>query len=134
MRTIKFRGWDKWNKKMLAPLSGIIWGRALVPTDYVQGLFDGVKHENYAYCYEGEMMDVSNVELMQYTGLHDKHGKEIYEGDILGNEWGKYRLYWDSGAFIAKSEDGFCFHLIALDLTALEVIGNIYENPELLNV
>jgi uncharacterized phage protein (TIGR01671 family) len=77
-----------------------------------------------------------DVELMQFTGLLDKNGKEIYEGDILENmnwrEWNykngeKHRVVvkWTSG----KKFSGFG---IGED-THYEIIGNIYENPELLS-
>lgn len=77
--------------------------------------------------------------LMQYTGLKDKNGKEIYEGDITNNgvvEWCK-SLNWDSGGsnhpgfyFDCKETDELSYH-DGFD-NDTEVIGNIYENPELL--
>ena len=66
---------------------------------------------------------------MQFTGLHDKNGKEIYEGDIIAfrNEKGeitlKGEIYWESRN--AKFSD-------FSPKNQVEVIGNIYENPELL--
>ena len=68
--------------------------------------------------------------LMQYTGLKDKNGKKIYEGDILLHEDFKYRkqkvygvMAWDETAAAFTS-----FY----PLFQFEVIGNIYENPELM--
>lgn len=83
--------------------------------------------------------------LMQFTGLHDKNGKngkEIYEGDVIrGKEttdaYGNGFMYqavviWDDeqGRWIAKEEDDV-WSLYDFDFE--EVIGNIYENPELIN-
>ena len=64
-------------------------------------------------------------EVMQFTGLHDKNGKEIYEGDIV-----QYDLYTDKIVFKHGGFQGE--RLIMTNWAACEVIGNIYENPELL--
>lgn len=74
--------------------------------------------------------------LMQYTGLKDKHGKEIFEGDVLkvnGADVGA--VFYCDGAFeICKDETrGFINRLYAVAPEFVEVIGNIYESPELLN-
>ena len=77
------------------------------------------------------------VELMQYTGLHDKNGKEIYEGDIV-----RYH-YYDKPENSIEDEVIFDFGMFGVEgcainlshvyiVKTLEVIGNIYENPELL--
>ncbi|MBR5202356.1 MAG: hypothetical protein IKW45_03740 [Clostridia bacterium] len=72
--------------------------------------------------------------LMQSTGLKDKNGKLIFEGDILQENWHKYILEWANGAYTIKDikrgtsymfTSGICIH-------KSEVIGNIYENKELL--
>lgn len=133
MREIKFRAWDKKNKKMINDLSGVIWGKPIIPTDWVQGVFDLEIPSNYNYLDgNGEMMMVDDCELMQYTDLKDKNGQKIYEGDIFEGQHenngvvefdertAQFRCnfdshYWD-GAFFRKGK----------------VIGNIYENPELL--
>lgn len=69
--------------------------------------------------------------IMQYTGLKDKNGKEIYEGDIVDTENGIYEVLWYG--------EGACFrfHILGslespLNYDDIKVIGNIYENPELL--
>ena len=71
----------------------------------------------------------------QYTGLKDKHGKDIYEGDILqwpqdkdcykGMYWQKYKVEIPKIFFTWENED-------YSSCSQIEVIGNIYENPELL--
>lgn len=75
----------------------------------------------------------SDVILMQFTGLLDKNGKEIYEGDIVKAdnlickiEWKKY--YW---AASWKDKRGM-IGSPSIDFRNLEIIGNIWENPELL--
>ena len=74
----------------------------------------------------------------QYTGLHDKNGKEIYEGDIiqiLGGEYEQGFYEWNEKVQIKDLiYDGFNLMMTISQIgnKAIEVIGNIYENPELL--
>ena len=80
----------------------------------------------------------------QFTGLHDKTGKEIYEGDILAYKWEdrdgdeivNHVIKWDNGRFlmcpIKSVVRTWNIHLHPYDEES-EVIGNIYENPELIN-
>ena len=80
--------------------------------------------------------------VMQFTGLKDKNGKEIYEGDIIRSKGGviHYIGYLDCEArFIARrtgdDESDFCGITKGwIEAYQKEVIGNIYENPELLEV
>jgi len=84
----------------------------------------------------------------EYTGLHDKNGKEIYEGDILGGIWKEcyiawcekcksFEVFFDTEVFpkycnVCNGDAHWCE--VVEDDGKLEVIGNIYENPELLEV
>lgn len=75
---------------------------------------------------------LNEVELMQYTGLKDKNGVEIYEGDIVrhATDEGVYKIIFEDGGFYVKNLFEYDFQTI--NEYPLEVIGNIYENPELL--
>jgi uncharacterized phage protein (TIGR01671 family) len=82
-----------------------------------------------------DFVDYPGYELMQYTGLTDKNGKEIYEGDIIHLKFGELNanlvVKWDKYMGL-KYHNGGWTSLVHVD-THGEVIGNIFENPELLN-
>ena len=110
MREIKFRVWNKSEKRMLNnPTIHLRTDRDF----YVYGDFKPLEEQ------------IGTYELMQFTGLKDKNGKEIYEGDIV-TSYNKNRcvVEWLDGA------GGFLFEQCDAEIN--EVIGNIYENPELL--
>ena len=112
MRTIKFRAWDAESKKMFSAQD---LSQARIYWDWL-GLKD--------------------VKLMQYTGLKDKNGKEIYEGDIIMSIYGTgHVVYHERKALFGHEVKGsygeFVFIEIYRNIQETEVIGNIYENPEL---
>lgn len=124
-REIKFRAWDKINKKI------IIIQRISFEYNYIT-----------SYNFNISLKDII---LMQYTGLKDKNGKEIYEGDIISTkplfngdrpyftvEWGKNEHNKMTGWMQRNNITG----VGVLDDSLIEqgeVIGNIYENPNLLS-
>ena len=127
-RVIKFRAWDGETKEMFS------WEQI--------GRLDGCTG---SWCYTSN----PNWILMQFTSLHDSKGKEIYEGDIVAFidaedistengydfrelqkigtfEWLDERLGWH----LTNRES---MEMDCIESSEIEIIGNIYENPELLN-
>ena len=126
MREIKYKAWDLKNKKWLN-----LW-QILFSED---GEAKAVKDIN------GERFGLNQVELLECTGLRDKNGKEIYEGDIL-----KIDDIEDDSIFFVSFDDG-CFVAdysweeklpkptlvqAMYPFSDFKIVGNIYENPELL--
>jgi uncharacterized phage protein (TIGR01671 family) len=128
MREIKFRAWNEKNKRML-DLSAHIFFTADGDLCFSEN------REHYIDSYPtSEDEDLQEeYKIMQYTGLKDINGKEIYEGDIVkAFDKEKQRYYnqeiiYDEYGYFAKDKDDMW--LIDPDD---EIIGNIYQNPELL--
>ena len=125
MRELKFRAWDSADKMMY------------------HNIQDGIKFDDGS-CYsfdkflrnsvgDPDMEDYHRWSIMQYTGLKDARGAEIYEGDILsfvpvdsknfGNPYKPFVVFWDEKD--ARFSDWS-------PRDKVEIIGNIYENPELM--
>lgn len=159
MREIKFRAWDKCNERMVEPRNILkICMSRLNQEPYLIVYLKKWMNPNreireFDKCYTNEF------ELMQYTGLKDKNGTEIYKGDIVKTyngdkgvvKSGEYQdeeildygedYYIDCEGEERKTVGFFVEHLYgectALDNSVdkwIEVIGNIYENLELLEL
>ena len=128
MREIKFRAWLKEDKKMVN----------VETMDFTDKSIQYLKKSEIINAYILRRESDDDVELMQYTGLKDKNGKEIYEGDILffRDENMKYIVVWQDAAFIIKSIEirKYSEKMCWLDDTEIccEIVGNIYENKKLL--
>lgn len=131
MRDIKFRAWDESTKIMHYPASDMMWDVAHIIKSFEP--------------------------IMQYTGLKDKNGKEIYEGDvvrILYTDWASKAesdsrtleqylidiahvmiVIWShNGFYVSNKINGYADSIEPGTHGYIEIIGNIYSNPELLNV
>ena len=144
MREIKFRAWDKDYKKMITNFllpESKSFGMHRMAISFTGEVFTFTDWDMAEYD-EDEMYNSakypSRFELMQYTGLKDKNGKEIYEGDICrdGLDW-VFKVIWDSdnARFLGqqKKPRGDTYICYIGRIPAVEIIGNIHENPELLN-
>lgn len=113
----KFKVWDKEYKRFVVYTPHI----SLDLNGHVYNLQNGLGGEEY-------------YELIQYTGLKDKNGKEIYEGDIISglltieedNYDFKGHIIFEEGQFKCEQAD---FDLWVYE--SLEIVGNVYENPDL---
>lgn len=122
-REIKFRAWNKIDK---------IMGDLLALRDDT-GMILMQKPHSTVY-----RLDPKDCEVMQYTGLKDKNGKEIYEGDITRDKNGSIgvvqynseRAYFEE-VYLSGNRN-FLPEESIMEALDLQVIGNIYENPELL--
>jgi len=125
MREIKFRAWDTVGNQWLW-----ITGFETAETSKSDGYtLDGIFHN-------GDYVGKEGIVLMQYTGLKDRHGQEIYEGDILrDDEMGLNVVRWEDGSFwlemFYEGGQSLMEHLSDYN-EVCEVIGNIYEHPHLL--
>ena len=140
MRDIKLRAWDKQDKRMIVDKQDFI---PLIVTNKSVFKLDPTSEKD-----RWIEIDTNRFELMQYTGLKDKNGVQIYDGDIVRKLNGNYKLgkvvfqfgmfcFESFGCGIYEGSDAF-LHIHSLHYKEYnsennyEVIGNIYEHQHLL--
>ena len=132
MRPIKFRAWNKKLKRMYYSIE-----------PYITNLRADKGHPDCGgHKPQGSLEEMYKTKcpIMQYTGLKDKNGKEIYEGDILHRickskccgktqyDWQGIVVWRENGFWFQDDDDGI-IGFANSELEEIEVIGNIYENP-----
>lgn len=128
-REIKFKAWDKVNKEMYE-VGYIDFANEKVQLAIVK---DGI-------CYKQFVADLKDVELIQYTGLKDKYLKDIFEKDIIRIEGVIPGVEIDDigivkfidGSYVVENLDGTDGWELFEEGAEVEVLGNVFENPELL--
>jgi hypothetical protein len=126
VREIKFRAWDIRKEKMRGCME-IIWFED--GSLRVNATESEVNYEPLVNVNDG----VQECILMQYTGLKDKNGKEIYEGDVLKGRKYLITVTFYKGMFSGKQHGiNYTEPLASWEMSCFEVIGNIYQNPDLI--
>ena len=120
----RFRAWLKKEQKMDNEIDHISWLE-----DELYCIGDGITY----------MVLAEDLVLMQSTGLKDKNGKEIFEGDILKNNNYITSVFYEKGAYCVKfrrtTNTTVTMNVISfIEKYKTKIVGNIYENPELLEV
>lgn len=140
MNKPKFRAWVTKNKGMY----GVYGWNTTTNEIYLCSLPDSAFKDGVLHTVHSVARPLDEVILMQYTGQKDKNGVEIYEGDVIASQnkdrknWkiSHHEIVWHDAGFMGKQICSSSF--IGIDYwtrgkNGYVVIGNIHENPELLN-
>lgn len=137
MRNIKFRGIPAENNTSYFEDEEFVYGYLVINDGsyyILLDVLDNIKRDDYAVY----MIKVKQETLGQYTGLKDKSGKEIYEKDVVkvftSKEWRIGKIIYEHSGFTidVTNNKELEYGRTAILENLTEVIGNIYDNPELL--
>lgn len=121
MRQIKFRVWSESRKK---------WLNECMFDMEVKGAYDFSSDSSMRYNYK------TDVIIEQFTGLQDKKGNDIYEGDLVKKDDDKFVrcgvVSFIHGCWMVASKSGEQYFNLHWHLSQVEVVGNIHQHPELL--
>lgn len=121
----KYRAWDKHSQKMFANDELIVWNNNVYAND-----------SKKLSCYYLKGWSIDEEYLMQSTGLKDKNGQEIFEGDILTSEnypvKGVVEFRSNLGMWVNCLKDYSYYEYLGNVASNREIIGNVHQNPELL--
>ena len=85
--------------------------------------------------YISDLPIINDGTVGEYTGLTDKNGKKIFEGDIMSGRGNTYKVMFNKGVFQIENSHYITGLYVAIHIDKIdEVIGNVYDNPELLEV
>ena len=135
MRDVKFRAYiydltdEDSHPLEIDVRAGKLWDVASI--NFKDQIVEIIDDDGYVWEYE---LNSNEIVLLQYAGLKDKNGKKIYEGYIIKKSSGAIGevVYLKATAGYKLYNNGQVFDLFEADARYLEIIGNVYENPELL--
>jgi uncharacterized phage protein (TIGR01671 family) len=141
-RPIKFRAWDIEKKQMVYDIQDIYAGKGVrksIDGEYYEDYRgeDGYSDYGHIDCF-ADFLDSDNFIIMQYIGQNDEDETEIYEGDIVKicDDGRYFEIIWyeDTAQFRFSGANGLLLDFGNYYGSECSIVGNIFENPELLEV
>jgi len=131
MRELKFRAWDDEAKKMYSPED---LEQPDVPEDTKKTIYSYLSF-GVLCIYDFRGKEPVEFVPLQFTGWYDRNGREVYEGDVLQMQGMLHQVIWsdETAGFVILSHDGMIMMGGDYLTDSIEVVGNIYEDPNLVS-